>query len=262
MICTTWLPQHFCNHIPAIMSGRGLADFRDVLSAHARPNPCLSKVCAGTGILPSKDNFRSSSVPQINGNREANPIIQALTSVLSGGPVGPSDEIGKSSVSILQHVCRWSDGYIHKPSAVATPLDLTFRLGFDQYAQGLDSMPFVQHAYSEVRSADNATLTWNYLFAVDLSATVTVRPDDLRMRADSSHIAFEYFSECWRNDTAVEKGLCAFEFGPGHTTHFTSADPILLETGGVRGDGLSGMHGANQSLRLVLLVDRLPKCFD
>eukprot|EP01043_Picozoa_sp_COSAG02_P077777 COSAG02_NODE_17195_length_1022_cov_1.200433_2_plen_176_part_00 len=158
------------------------------------------------------------------------------------------------SIPILQRVCRWNDGYIHKPSTVATPLDLTFQLGFDHYVQGLDSMPFLQHAYSDVRSVDNATLTWNYLFAVDLSETVAVRLEDLRLRTDSSHIAFEYFSECWRNATAVEKGLCVFEFGPGHTSQFTSTDPILLRTGGVRGDGLSGMHGANSSLHLVPLV--------
>ena len=108
-------------------------------------------------------------------------------------------------------------------------------------------MPFVQHAYSDIRSADNATLTWNYIFSVDLSGTVTVRLDDLKLQPDSSHIAFEYFSECWRNDTAVERGLCKFELGPGHTAHFTATDPILLRTGGVRGDGLSGMHGPNPS---------------
>ena len=164
--------------------------------------------------------------------------------------MGPSDQIGKMSVPILQRVCRWSDGYIHKPSTVATPLDLTFQLGFDHYAQGLDSMPFVQHAYSDIRSADNAMLTWNYIFSVDLSETVKVRLDDLKLQSDSSHIAFEYFSECWRNETAVQKGLCKFEFGPGHTTHFTSNDPIFLRTGGVRGDGLSGMHGPTLSLHL------------
>lgn len=193
-------------------------------------------------------------MPQINGKREANPIIQSLTSALSGGPVGPSDEIGKMSAPILQHICRWSDGFIHKPSRVATPLDRTFQLGFDHYAQGLDSMPFVQHTYSDIRSVNNTTMTWHYLFAVDLSEAVVVRLDDLGLRMGSFHIAFEYFSECWRNDAAVEQGLCAFEFGVGHTTHFTATDPIVLGTGGVRGDGLSGMRGANLSLPSVLLL--------
>lgn len=172
-----------------------------------------------------------------------------------------------------QVVFRWPgrgpDGYLNKPSTVATPLDLTYQLGFDGYAKGpsLDSMPFVQQAFSEITcttrnsSTSAATwaaatedakamtksdaLRWHYLFAVDLAEPVTVRPEDLGLPNDSAHLAFEYFSECWRNETAVQKGLCTFELGAGHTTHFTNTQPIVLNPGGVRGDGLGGMHGAH-----------------
>jgi hypothetical protein len=192
---------------------------------------------AAIGVAPSKDNFRSSSVPQMNGEREANPLIQSLTCGLSCGPVGPSDQIGKMDFSNVHHICRGPDGFLNKPTLPATPLDLTFKLGFDDYTQGLDSLPFVQHAYSEISTAATG-LRWHYLFAVDLATPVVVELGDLGLPAGSKHIAFEYFAECWRNATAVEHGNCIFELGAGHTTKFDAANPLTLQTGGVRGDGL------------------------
>ena len=66
----------------------------DPTCKYGAPNPTCTQynifltglVYSAIGIAPSKDNFRSSSVQQINGQREANPLLQALVSGLSCGP--------------------------------------------------------------------------------------------------------------------------------------------------------------------------------
>jgi len=182
-------------------------------------------------------------VQQINGQREANPLLQALVSGLSCGPVGPSDQLGTMDFPTVHHICRGPDGYLNKPDMPAAPLDLTFQLGFEDVAEGLDSLPFVQHAWSEIsKQGAGAAQRWNYLLAVDLKSSVAVALQDLGLPAGSRHLVFEYFSECWRNQSAVEKGYCTFERGAGHTTTLTALAPIALAPGGVRGDGLGGMN--------------------
>ena len=108
-----------------------------------------------------------------------------------GGPVGPSDLIGAMNFPVVHHICRGPDGYLNKPSKIATPLDLSFQLGFDQYAEGLDSIPFIQNAYSDVSG-----WRWHYLLSVDLKETVRVGVEDLELKG--SHVAWQYFPECWR----------------------------------------------------------------
>jgi hypothetical protein len=79
------------------------------------------------GLWPFKDNFQSSSGQRATYNilPEANPMEEALVSALSGGPVGPSDMIGKSDASVILRTCR-KDGLLLKPDRPATPIDIMF----------------------------------------------------------------------------------------------------------------------------------------
>eukprot|EP01046_Picozoa_sp_COSAG06_P044867 COSAG06_NODE_6114_length_3104_cov_1.875874_2_plen_292_part_00 len=168
--------------------------------------------------------------------------------------MGPSDEIGKMNFPAVHHICRGPDAYLNKPTKIATPLDLTFSLGFDSWQMGLDSLPFVQHAYSTISSHSTvaAAQRWHYLLAVDLAQTVSVTLADLGLPAGGRHIAFEYFPECWRNESAAEHGHCTFELGRGHTQVFDSSQALHLEPGGVRGDGLSATQHGSRPFRYVV----------
>lgn len=79
------------------------------------------------GLWPFKDNFQSSAGqrPTYNIMPEANPTEEALVSALSGGPVGPSDMIGKSDPTVILRTCR-KDGLLLKPDRPATPIDIMF----------------------------------------------------------------------------------------------------------------------------------------
>ena len=61
-----------------------------------------------------------------------------------------------------------------------------------------------------------------YVLAVDLKHPLELGLTDLGLAVESTpgkggHVAWEYFPECWRNQTAADRGTCAFELGAGHT---------------------------------------------
>ncbi|NLH49639.1 MAG: hypothetical protein GX444_13710 [Myxococcales bacterium] len=68
------------------------------------------------GIWPYKDTFQTA---------EKHGWAEALISSLSGGPVGPSDFLGKTNTDILARTCR-TDGLLLKPDKPATPIDAMF----------------------------------------------------------------------------------------------------------------------------------------
>ena len=74
------------------------------------------------GALPFKDTFWTSArnAGNVWGDdaTELDSELQAVVSVLSAGPVSPSDKIGGLNVSILMKTCR-SDGWILKPDRPA-----------------------------------------------------------------------------------------------------------------------------------------------
>lgn len=83
------------------------------------------------GILPYKDSFFSRSdikgptaaMSALFGNwSEPYPAVQALASVLSGGPVAPGDKVGGSNRTLIMQTCR-EDGILLKAGRPATPLD-------------------------------------------------------------------------------------------------------------------------------------------
>ncbi|KAK7102304.1 hypothetical protein V1264_020541 [Littorina saxatilis] len=75
-------------------------------------------------IAPFKDNFWSTSDQPGNPYKlsEPNTETHLIASVLSTGPVGPSDRIGYSNVSLIMRCCN-ADGLILKPSKPATAVD-------------------------------------------------------------------------------------------------------------------------------------------
>ena len=79
------------------------------------------------GIAPFKDNYHSTSTQ--SGCRfttaEPSPKLQTFVSVLSTGPVGPSDTVGGADKQLILATCM-SDGLILKPSRPAMSLDSTF----------------------------------------------------------------------------------------------------------------------------------------
>jgi len=247
-------PRHVLQtlEMTSVTQARASTDYHPMTKTDCKfndPNPTCTQYNIGLtslffsalGILPSKDNFKTSNKVQTktagNSDYEPNPLLQAVVAGLSGGSVGPSDELGTMDFNSVHHICRGPDGYLNKPSKIATPLDLTFKLGFDRAAEGLDGFPFVQDAYTEFSGQQ-----WHYLLSVNLTESVSIYPADLGL--SGTHVAFEYFPECWRNLTAAKMGYCEFEYGPGHTTTFNSSSALKLQPGGVLGDNLGSGENA------------------
>ena len=82
----------------------------------------------GLGILPFKDGFYSSNLPQVGGQTvgpENDPDREALMATLSGAMVGPMDGIGLLNATRTMQSCR-SDGVILKPDVPVTTDDWCF----------------------------------------------------------------------------------------------------------------------------------------
>ena len=82
----------------------------------------------GLGILPFKDGFYSSNLPQVGGQTvgpENDPDREALMATLSGAMVGPMDGIGLLNATRTMQSCR-SDGVIPKPDVPVTTDDWCF----------------------------------------------------------------------------------------------------------------------------------------
>jgi hypothetical protein len=81
------------------------------------------------GMRPSKDGYWSTSYqsgnPYSEERYEPNPRIQAVSAILSGGPVQIADGIGYSDVSLILKSCM-SNGRLLHPSVPATLIDAAF----------------------------------------------------------------------------------------------------------------------------------------
>lgn len=76
------------------------------------------------GLAPFKDNFWSTTEQPFNPYNRTEPHneLQLAVSVLSTGPVGPSDMIGHANVSLIMKCCN-AEGLVLKPSKPATTID-------------------------------------------------------------------------------------------------------------------------------------------
>ncbi|CAE7614562.1 unnamed protein product [Symbiodinium natans] len=85
------------------------------------------------GILPFKDGFYSSNLPQVGGQvvgPETAPNRAALMAVLSGASVGPMDGIYLLNATRVMSTCR-ADGKVLKPDRPVMPLESCFDAGVD-----------------------------------------------------------------------------------------------------------------------------------
>lgn len=87
------------------------------------------------GIAPFKDNFHTTSTQTKCKflTPEPNVALHTYASVLSQGPVGPSDTVGGANTMLIMATCM-SDGLLLKPSRPALSLDSTFL--FRAFGQG------------------------------------------------------------------------------------------------------------------------------
>ncbi|KAK6165976.1 hypothetical protein SNE40_022775 [Patella caerulea] len=76
------------------------------------------------GIAPFKDNFWTTTEQSGNpyNRSEPNTALQAMIATMSTGPVGPSDKIGTTNVTLLLRCCN-AEGLILKPTVPFTAIN-------------------------------------------------------------------------------------------------------------------------------------------
>ncbi|ELT88253.1 hypothetical protein CAPTEDRAFT_222495 [Capitella teleta] len=121
--CLT-LPRNLLStlEIPAVTQSRASGDYQKLSNNY---DIGISSLFADSfGIAPFKDNFWTMT--EQPGNKyhhtEPRPSLQAAVALLSTGPVGVSDRIGYSNVSLI-HSLIMADGRLLKPSQAATYID-------------------------------------------------------------------------------------------------------------------------------------------
>jgi len=85
------------------------------------------------GILPFKDGFYSSNLPQVGGQvvgPETKPNRATMMAVLSGAMVGPMDGINLLNATRVMSTCM-ADGTVLKPDRPVMPLESCFSTGVD-----------------------------------------------------------------------------------------------------------------------------------
>jgi hypothetical protein len=110
---------------PAVTNARASGDYMPRWP-HVYDVPFLlqaSMLAQALGLAPFKDVFQSTRKGRINGERC--PVLQALVSALSTGPVAPGDEIGWVNKAICDAVAR-KDGLLYKPDRPLTAADITY----------------------------------------------------------------------------------------------------------------------------------------
>ncbi|XP_070576650.1 uncharacterized protein [Ptychodera flava] len=110
------------------------------------------------GLAPFKDTFWTTTDQPGNKYHAREPYneLQAVVSTLSTGPVGPSDKIKYSNVSLIMRSCN-TDGMLLKPSRPATSIDLQI-LQHSLGSGGPDGE--VWSTYSDIASYRFGTLLW------------------------------------------------------------------------------------------------------
>lgn len=98
-----------------------------------------SLLAYAVGLWPFLDCFLSSSRQTYKTRyKEKFPELVTLMSILSGGLVGPADQIGYLNKNLLMKTCR-SDGLLLKPDRPATPIDLMFQRHGKYYITSTES---------------------------------------------------------------------------------------------------------------------------
>ncbi len=140
------------------------------------------------GLMPFKDVFRTD--PEADG---ANGEIEALLSVLSTGPVGLGDRVGRFEFDVAKRTCR-ADGILVKPSVPIAAIDRSI----------LSSPAFNPALMVAECHSDHPAGRWAYVVAMhctpsDDPLTGPVVPADLGDSAPTGDV----FAWDWRTGTGT-----------------------------------------------------------
>lgn len=144
------------------------------------------------GLLPFKDTFFSSSkeVPtssRFEGYSEKAPELHAVVSILSAGPVAPSDGVNGSDVVLLRRLCR-EDGILLKPDVPGISVDATWLRRIFNDTKGPDGELWT--TYTELVVGSDA-YTWGYVFAANLKNSVELSPAELHLPSQTTGKSYE-----------------------------------------------------------------------
>ncbi|XP_064616875.1 uncharacterized protein LOC135480876 [Liolophura sinensis] len=123
------------------------------------------------GLAPFKDTFWTTQTQPGNpyhGRQETQPGLNAVVATLSTGPVGPSDMIGGTNVSLLMRCCN-ADGLILKPSKPATAIDAQLLQASFQDGRGPDGE--VWSTYTQISGQ-----FYGIILAADLKTPYSLTP--------------------------------------------------------------------------------------
>ena len=134
------------------------------------------------GIMPFKDNWRSTSV-QPDNKTEPNPDLQSVIAVTSMGPNTPSDGIGFMNVSLVYRTIR-SDGVNIRPDRSAILIDAYWA------QRAFFGGPFageVTHTYTSING-----YTWHIVLAAQLSLSFTLTLAHIHAQEDIQWYIYRY----------------------------------------------------------------------
>ncbi len=137
--------------LPAVTNARATGDYKHAADQWAIGGTSL--FYWALNVLPFKDGFYSSTLPQTGGQTEEAeraPDREALVSALSGAMVAPMDGIYLLNASRVLRTCR-ADGLVLKPDAPLATTDWCFRDdGAAARPAGGPEACRVYHAHSDV----------------------------------------------------------------------------------------------------------------
>eukprot|EP00511_Aplanochytrium_stocchinoi_P009809 CAMPEP_0204867736 /NCGR_PEP_ID=MMETSP1348-20121228/23971_1 /ASSEMBLY_ACC=CAM_ASM_000700 /TAXON_ID=215587 /ORGANISM="Aplanochytrium stocchinoi, Strain GSBS06" /LENGTH=286 /DNA_ID=CAMNT_0052020321 /DNA_START=47 /DNA_END=907 /DNA_ORIENTATION=+ len=152
-------------------------------------------------IVPTKDNFWSSTTPQDHHTHYKGRLVepysrlQSVVSTLSRGPVAPSDRIGFADKQLIMKSCA-ADGKLLRADFPAAIIDLVL----------FNRAKLHQHILEQTETENNRVLGEVWATSVDLgytgrlnykvllsvtSAALSVTPDFLGLPDDVEYVAWE-----------------------------------------------------------------------
>jgi hypothetical protein len=198
------------------------------------------------GVQPSKDDFWTTMTqpgnPYGDNPSEPNWQMQAIVATLSTGPVGPSDMVGATNVTVVMQTCRAGDGLLLRPDVPLKTPDSAFTVavwggagggvwrpdaprvpgvaGDGDFVYAVGATGVNEGAVPDVGLSHSAhahgAWKWFYLLGVRLEADFTMAWADLGdVGAATTYAAFEWFS---------------FSGGPSQV--FNASSPYVLTKGG------------------------------
>lgn len=175
--------------------------------------------------MPFKDTFLSnaSQVPPTHANtgkgsggyqgfKEAAPGLHAASSLLSCGPVSPSDGVGGENVGLLMSLCN-SDGLLLKPDKPARSIDAQWTSMLPNAAKGPPGTLWSTHATV-------SNLTWGYILVAETTSNWTASASILGLPGKTSGIT-------WTRPKSQSEGVDASTLT---TEAFDDSHPLKIPT--------------------------------